>query len=214
MIQNIFNIGNTQTNYLFPELLNFFEDDNHQQLYDNTLDRLLTTNSLICPKCYRDKFSIHSSYTRYIVDTPQQQINDEYYTLDIKVVHCHHCNSYHAILPAFIPAFSHYSYHFIFSVLSHFHKFNNPKETCTHYSISKHMLQIFVDKVEAFFLRHMKLELLHQLKCSIKSLKERRKLFIDFLMHFFFSQSSLCTLEVFFGRHLFLSIIIHNQNIP
>ena len=100
MIQNIFNIGNTQTKYLFPEITVFFKDGNHQQHYDDVLNQLLTKNSLICPKCKSTQFSIHSSYTRYIVDTPQQQINDEYYTLEIKVVHCHHCNSFQAVLPA------------------------------------------------------------------------------------------------------------------
>ena len=214
MILIFLNIGNTQTKNLFPETADFFKDGNYQQRYDNILNQLLTTNSLICPKCKGNKFNIHSSYNRYIVDTPQQQINDEYHTLEIKVVHCHHCNSFHAVLPALIPAFSHYSYHFIFSVLSHFRKFNNTKETCSQFSISKHMLQIFVNKVEAFFLCHMKLELLHLLQCNMKSLKERRKLFIDFLMHFFISQSSHCTLKVFFGRTLFLGIIISNQDIP
>lgn len=214
MILIFFNFGNTQTKHLFPETTDFFKDGNTQQRYDNILNQLLTTNSLICPKCKGNKFNIHSSYNRYIVDTPQQQINDEYYTLEIKVVYCHHCKSYHAVLPALIPAFSHYSYHFIFSVLSHFRKFNNAKETCAQYSISKHMLQIFVNKVEAFFLRYMKLELLHQLQCNMKSLKERRKLFIDFLMHFFISQSSHCTLKVFFGRTLFLSIVIPNYEVP
>jgi hypothetical protein len=214
MIQNFFNIGNTQTKHLFPETTVFFEDSNYQKHYDDILNQLLTTNSLICPKCKGNEFSIHSSYTRYIVDTPEQQINDEYYTLEIKVVYCHHCNLYHAVLPALIPAFSHYSYHFIFSVLSHFRKFNNAKETCIQYSISKHMLQIFINKVEVFFLRHIKSELLCLLQCNMKSLKERRKLFIDFLMHFFVSQSSHCTLKVFFGRTLFLGIIIPNHEIP
>ena len=213
MIQNFFSIGNPNFYYLFPESFNFFEYENYQFIYDSEINRLLNNNSLICPKCQNNIFSIHSSYVRYIVDTPQQQANDSYYTLDVKVVYCHHCKTYHAILPAFIPAFSHFSYHFIFSALSYL-RTHDLQETCHKFHITKHILHIFINKVGTFFLRVMKSHYLHLLHCIMESNREQHMFFIHFLMQFFFSQASSCTLQVFFGRPLYLSIIIPNQNEP
>ena len=214
MIQNFFTIGNTKYDYLFPETFELFQNKDYQNIYNTEVNRLVENKLLVCPKCHNNLFNIHSNYFRYIIDTPQQQINNEYHSLYIIVVHCRYCNTYHAILPAFIPAFSHYSYHFIFSVLAHFHKYNDLNKTCLEFSISCHLVKVFIDKVEPFFLRVMKSKLIHKLHCVMQSNRELRKSFIDFLMHFFVSEPNHPTLIFFFGRPIYISIIIPNQNEP
>ena len=213
MIQNIYLLGNPLNNYLFPDCLHFFDSESFQSNYNSFLDDSLQRNLFICPKCSSNSFSRHSSYIRYIIDSLCQDGSQLIHTLDICVIRCAHCGSFHAVLPAAVPAFSHYGYNFIFSVLQHFHQTNCWKSTCGRFSISKHMLSIFISKVESFFLKVIRKKLIRKLMDIYLSRKTKRRLFLDFLMSFFHNQASECTIDIFFGRKILLGVHIHSSTI-
>lgn len=91
--------------------------NNFSDLQDNYLKYVhdLDLSSLPCPNpsCDTSDLSFNTSYCRYVIFSPDH----DPLTMEIMVVRCNHCGSYHALLPASLFPYHSYTYHFVMSAM-------------------------------------------------------------------------------------------------
>lgn len=132
--------SNIMIHYFNKSFNNFTHIFSFQKLYDSYVFNSLS--SLSCPKCHHCDFKLNTHYHRYFIDQPASCLS-----IQIAVVYCPHCNSYHSILPSFLFPFHSYTYSFVLDVVYSFYfgsNNNNKSHICKLFQISRSTLNKFL----------------------------------------------------------------------
>ena len=165
---------------IFKDILSFSCD--LEYIYDNYI-RNLQLSSLCCPNpsCESSDFSFNTSYERYVIFSAEHQP----LLINIAVVKCNRCGTYHALLPAYLFPFHSYTYQFVMLTLCYYFccpsmKFNKSK-VCRKMNIHRSTLNHWIKLIH-----HQ--DVLSFLKDSISSfiskLRDHSIGFFDFLKRF------------------------------
>ena len=175
---------------IFKDSLSFSSDFNH--IYDNFVHNL-QLSSLTCPNpsCDSSDFSFNTTYERYVVFSPDY----DPLSINIVVIKCNQCGTYHALLPAYLFPFHSYTYQFVMLTMYYYYccpatKLNKSK-VCRKMNIHRFTLNHWISLIN-----HQ--DVLSFWKDSISSfvskLHDRDIVFFDFLNRFFFECGPfLCT---------------------
>lgn len=175
---------------IFKHILSFSCD--FKDIYDNYVQDL-QLSSLTCPNpsCDSSDFSFNTTYERYVVYSPDH----DPLSLNIVVVKCNQCGTYHALLPAFLFPFHSYTYQFVMFTMYYYYcssdmRFNKSKvcrKMNIHRSILNHWLSLINHQDVLYFLKD-------NISSFISKLRDRTIEFFDFLKRFFFECGPfLCT---------------------
>lgn len=155
-----------------------------QELYDKQVNKHI--ESFVCPnpKCsHEHTLSIVSSYPRYLYTESNVCM-----ILNIHVVKCEECGTYHAILPFFLLPFSSYSYSFIIKIL-YLYFFGsihgNKMKVCAAMNISRSVLNhmILMFSKEEVISANKEINMM-KLKESLDRIMSKRQDLYDFLLSF------------------------------
>lgn len=167
---------------IFKDILSILSDFN--DIYEDYV-RNMQLSSLSCPNpsCNSSDFSFNSTYQRYVVFSPDH----DSISMNITVVKCNECDTYHALLPAWLFPFHSYTYQFVMLTLYYYYcsptmKFNKSKvcrKMNIHRSTLNHWIQLIHHQDVLCFLND-------SISSFISKLRDRFIDFFDFLKRFNF----------------------------
>lgn len=190
----------------FPINFNTFLESSYQSIYDSFINK--HQHSFACPNSnceHSTTLSFSTTYNRFIyLDV------DMYIILNVAVSKCARCNTYHAILPAFILPYSSYSYPFIIKTLN-FYFFGslrgNKTKVCQFMHISRKVFNHFLSIFSLEEIRCLNSKMLIQnLKEAIHQLHKQPSSLYLFLLSF----SNLNIIFLFIPSHRNLNFTFFN----
>lgn len=168
----------------FNILLN--NSSNLCKIYQDYIQNL-DLSSITCPNssCNSSDFSFNTTYNRYVVFSPDH----ESLSINIVVIRCNKCGTYHALLPSYLFPFHSYTYQFVLATLYLYYCSStmkaNKSKVCEkmniHRSTLNHWITLISHKDVLDFINQ-------EVSSFLDAIHHRSIDFFDFLKSFFFKQ--------------------------